>query len=126
MNLINLEKVKKTRIELAGVVARHPRLCEGSGTWGNDLNQLENMIMATQKERMEKYRNKMLERGLKPITAYLTQEAQTVLNRLQYERKDATIGDIVSESLVKTGQVGKELTDVTPSGHVEFDGEAGY
>ena len=100
MKVIDLEKIKKTRIDLADIVRRYPRLCEGSGNWANELNQLEDIVLATQNERMAKYRNKQREKGLKPITIYINPQAQAVLDRLQYESPEATMGDLISDSLI--------------------------
>ena len=99
MNTIDLERVKRTRLELADVVKRHPELCQGEGAWSDNLEQLEESIMTPTKDRMAKYRAKQREKGLKAITIFLTPEAQQQLAAIMAERPDATMGEIISEAL---------------------------
>ena len=100
-NVVDLAKVKHTRQELANLVQRHPELCQGEGRWSENLNILEEAIMTPQKERMEKYRAKQRERGMKAVNVFLTPEAQAVLAAIMAERPDATMGDIISEALTQ-------------------------
>lgn len=68
---------------------------------GENMNQLQEIIMTPSKQRVEKYRAKQRERGLKPVTVYLTPPAQAVLNKLQSEQPDANMGDIISNALLR-------------------------
>ncbi|CDH45321.1 hypothetical protein [Candidatus Contendibacter odensensis] len=95
--IVDLEQVKRTRIELADVVKRHPELCQGEGRWSDNLDALEDGIMATGKQRMEKYRAK--EKGLKAVNVFLTPEAQETLAAIMAEHPNLTMGEIISEAL---------------------------
>ena len=64
------------------------------------MAQLQEIIMTPGKERIAKYRAKQREKGLKTVNVFLTPEAQTALNKLQSERPDATMGDIISDALL--------------------------
>lgn len=97
--IIDLEQVKRTRIELADVVKRHPELCQGEGQWSDNLDTLEEVIMATGKQRMDKYRAKQKEKGLKAVNVFLTPEAQETLAAIMEERPGVTMGEIISEVL---------------------------
>ena len=98
---VDFEAVKQARTALAALAQQHPELCQGDGTWGNNLDTLEDIIMTPGKTRMEKYRAKQKARGMKPINIFLTPEAQAALNALMTERPDATMGEIISEALVR-------------------------
>jgi hypothetical protein len=98
-NIVDLERVKRTRIELADVVKRHPELCQGEGHWSENLNTLEAVIMATGKQRMEKYRAKQKEKGLRAVNVFLTPEAQETLAAIMAEHPNLTMGEIISEAL---------------------------
>ena len=97
---VDFEAVRQSRAALAALAQQHPELCQGDGTWGNNLDTLEDIIMTPGKTRMEKYRAKQKARGMKPINIFLTPEAQAALSRLQSERPDATMGDIISDILL--------------------------
>ena len=98
---VDFEAVKQSRAALAALAQQHPELCQGSGTWANNLNVLEDIIMTPGKTRMARYRAKQQEKGLKAVTVFLTPEAQRRLNALMGERPDATMGEIISEALVR-------------------------
>lgn len=98
---VNFEAVKQSRAALAALAQQHPELCQGSGTWANNLNTLEDMIMTPGKTRMAKYRARQQEKGLKTVTVFLTPAAQQRLKAIMAERPDATMGEIISEALVR-------------------------
>lgn len=64
------------------------------------MSQLKEVIMTPGKERIAKYRAKQREKGLKTVNVFLTPEAQAALNKLQSERPDATMGDVISDALL--------------------------
>ena len=97
---VDFEAVKQSRAALAALVQQHPELCQGSGTWANNLDTLEDIIMTPGKTRMAKYRAKQKARGMKTINIFLTPEAQAALNQLQAEHPDATMGDIITDALL--------------------------
>ena len=98
---VDFEAVRQSRAALAALVQQHPELCQGSGTWANNLDTLEDIIMTPGKTRMAKYRAKQQEKGLKTVTVFLTLEAQQRLNARMAERPDATMGAIISEALTR-------------------------
>ena len=98
---VDFEAVKQSRAALAALVQQHPELRQGSGTWANNLDILEDIIMTPGKTRMAKNRAKQQEKGLKAVTVFLTPEAQQRLNALMAERPDATMGEIISEALTR-------------------------
>ena len=51
---VDFEAVKQSRAALAALVQQHPELCQGSGTWANNLDTLEDIIMTPGKTRMAK------------------------------------------------------------------------
>ena len=97
--IVDLEQVKRTRRELADVVKRHPELCQGKGHWSDHLDALEDMMMTPGKQRMEKYRAKQKEKGLKAVNVFLTSEAQETLAALMAEHPNLTMGEIISAAL---------------------------
>ena len=99
--VIDLARVRTALAELDRLVAEHPERCNGSGTWANNLDTLEDIIMTPGKTRMAKYRAKQKALGMKTINIFLTPEAQAALNALMIERPDATMGEIISEALVR-------------------------
>ena len=101
---VDFEAVKTARAELAELAKQHPELCQGSGTWANNLDTLEDMIMTPGKTRMAKYRARQQEKGLKTVTVFLTPAAQQRLNAIMAERPAATMGEIISEALTATEQ----------------------
>lgn len=64
------------------------------------MSQLQEVIMTPGKERIAKYRAKQKAMGLKTVNVFLTPEAQAALNKLQSERPDATMGDVISDALL--------------------------
>ena len=68
--------------------------------WADSLDTLEEIIMTPGKTRMAKYRANQAAKGLKTINVFLTPEAQAALNRLQSERPESTMGEIISDALV--------------------------
>lgn len=97
---VDFEAVRQSRAALAALAQQHPELCQGDGTWGNNLDTLEDIIMTPGKTRMAKYRARQAAKGLKTINIFLTPEAQAALNQLQAEHPDATMGDIISDALL--------------------------
>lgn len=97
--IVDLEQVKRTRIELADVVKRHPELCQGKGNWSDNLDTLEEAMMTPVKDRMAKYRAKQKEKGLKAVNVFLTPEAQETLAAIMAEHPNLTMGEIISETL---------------------------
>ena len=98
---VDFEAVRQSRAALAALAQQHPELCQGDGTWANNLDTLEDIIMTPGKTRMAKYRANQKARGMKTINIFLTPEAQAALSRRQSERPDATMGEIISEALVR-------------------------
>lgn len=98
---VDFEAVKQSRAVLAALVQQHPELCQGNGAWANNLDILEDIIMTPGKTRMKKYRAKQQAKGLKAVNIFLTPEAQQRLNILMAERPDATMGEIISEALMR-------------------------
>ena len=89
------------RSELKELVKRRPELCEGEGSWSDDLPRLERAMATPTKDRMVQYRSRQREKGLKAVTVFLTPEAQERLNALMAERPNATMGEIISEILTQ-------------------------
>ena len=98
---IDLPRARRALAELDRIAAEHPEIRHRGKPWGENMNQLQEIIMTPSKQRDEKYRAKQRERGLKPVTVYLTPPAQAVLNKLQSEQPDANMGDIISNALLR-------------------------
>ena len=103
---VDLPRIRRALSELDRIAAEHPEICYRGQPWSNDMAQLQEIIMTPGKERIAKYRAKQREKGLKTVNVFLAPEAQAALNKLQAERPDATMGDVISDALVN--EVAKE------------------
>lgn len=97
---IDLPRIRRALAALDRIAAEHPELRHCGQPWGDDMNQLRETIMTPGKERIAKYRAKQRAKGLKTVNVFLTPEAQAALHRLQSERPDATMGDVISDALL--------------------------
>jgi hypothetical protein len=98
---IDLPRIHRALSELDRIAAEHPEHCHRGQPWAHDMNQLQETIMTPGKERIAKYRAKQQQKGMKAVAVYLTPEAQAALYRLQSERPDASMGDIISDALLR-------------------------
>lgn len=97
---VDLPRIRRALAELDRIAANHPEIRHRGQPWSNDMAQLQEVIMTPGKERIAKYRAKQREKGLKTVNVFLTPEAQAALNKLQSERPDATMGDVISDALL--------------------------
>ena len=97
---VDLPRIRRALAELDKIAAEHPEIRHRGQPWSNDMSQLQEVIMTPGKERIAKYRAKQREKGLKTVNVFLTPEAQAALNKLQSERPDATMGDVISDALL--------------------------
>ena len=97
---VDLPRIRRALAELDRIAAEHPEIRHRGQPWSNDMAQLQEIIMTPGKERIAKYRAKQREKGLKTVNVFLTPEAQAALNKLQSERPDATMGDVISDALL--------------------------
>jgi len=97
---VDLPRIRRALAELDRIAVEHPEIRHCGQPWANDMNQLQETIMTPSKERIAKYRAKQREKGLKTVNVFLTPEAQAALNKLQSERPDATMGDVISDALL--------------------------
>jgi deferrochelatase/peroxidase EfeB len=97
---VDLPRIRRALAELDRIAVEHPEIRHWGQPWANDMNQLQETIMTPGKERIAKYRAKQREKGLKTVNVFLTPEAQAALNKLQSERPDATMGDVISDALL--------------------------
>lgn len=103
---VDLPRIRRALAELDKIAAEHPEIRHRGQPWSNDMSQLQEVIMTPGKERIAKYRAKQKAMGLKTVNVFLTPAAQVALNKLQAERPDATMGDVISDALVN--EVAKE------------------
>ena len=97
---IDLPRARRALAALDQIAADHPEIRHRGQPWSNDMSQLQEVLMTPGKERIAKYRAKQREKGLKTVNVFLTPEAQAALNKLQSERPDATMGDVISDALL--------------------------
>lgn len=99
---VDLPRIRRALAELDRLAAEHPEIRHRGRPWATAMNQLRETItiMTPNKERIAKYRAKQQQKGLRAVTIYLTTDAQTALHRLQAERPDANMGDIISDALL--------------------------
>ena len=97
---VDLPRIRRALAELDKIAAEHPEIRHRGQPWSNDMSQLQEVIMTPGKERIAKYRAKQKAMGLKTVNVFLTPEAQAALNKLQSERPDATMGDVISDALL--------------------------
>ena len=96
----DLPRIRRALSELDRIAVEHPEICYRGQPWANDMNQLQETIMTPSKQRIAKYRAKQREKGMKTVNVFLTPDAQAALHRLQAERPDATMGDVISDALL--------------------------
>ena len=98
--VIDLPRITRALAELDRIAVEHPEICHKGQPWTKNLNTLEKVLMTSGKTRIAEYRARQAAKGLKTINVFLTPEAQAALNRLQSERPESTMGEIISDALV--------------------------
>jgi hypothetical protein len=98
---VDLPRIRRALSALDRIAAEHPEIRHRGQPWANDMSQLQETIMTPGKERIAKYRAKQHEKGMKAVNVFLTPAAQAALNRVQSERPDTTMGDVISDALLE-------------------------
>jgi ElaB/YqjD/DUF883 family membrane-anchored ribosome-binding protein len=106
-NIVDLPRIRRALSELDRIAAEHPEYCQHQGQW--DEQEVEKLLMGTPvKERMKAYRSRLKERGHKQVSMYLTPEAVALIDELRQQHPDQSVGELVSNRLVKPGQDGEQ------------------
>lgn len=101
---VDLPRIQRALANLDRLAKNHPELKQGGAKWGNNLDALESAIVGTPaKDRVAAYKKRLHEKGYKRVTIFLAPAAQAKLEKLIAANPGQSIGEIVSDVLIKAG-----------------------
>ncbi len=96
--IVDLPRYRRACAALDQLVSDHPELRQGGGRWSDNLEELDSMTKPMN-ARMQAYRDRLRDRGMKQVAMLLSPADTKRLDSLREKYPDMTIGEIVGAAL---------------------------